>query len=191
MRILPLHVHSAFSFLQGTFHPQALVEVVAARAGAGVCLCDWHGLYGMVRLAKAGQERKLYTLCGAELALAHGGSLILYPRDTTGQACLCRLVTRAHLERPRGQPRLSRWPGCKRLKSSSSSSPVGRPEARGASWLAQVATACPGPVFWASQGQRWRIRIRDLLRQWAGGHRPGLPGLPRGCGPRALGAGLA
>lgn len=167
MRFLPLHTHSAFSFLYGTFQPQALVEAVAARSGPGVCLCDWHGLYGMVRLAKAGQKRRLYTLCGVEMALAQGGSLILYPQDATGHAHLCRMVTRGHLEHPRGQPRLElAWlredgrvlaliPGRAVLK-------------QGAAWLARAAEACLGPVFLGLPGPEVGEADRDLLRQWAG-----------------------
>ncbi|MBI4800436.1 MAG: DNA polymerase III subunit alpha [Desulfarculus sp.] len=167
MRFLPLHTHSAFSFLYGTFHPQALVEAVAARSGAGVCLCDWHGLYGMVRLAKAGQERRLYTLCGVELALAQGGSLILYPQDAAGHASLCRLVTRAHLGHQRGQPRLElAW-----LQESSRVLAVIPGLAaleQGAAWLARVAEVCPGPVFLGLPGPEAGDAGRDLLRQWAG-----------------------
>lgn len=143
MRFLSPYTHSAFSFPYGAFQPQALVEAVAARAGAGVCLCDWHGLYAMVRLAKAGQGRKLYTLRGAELVLAQGSSLIIYPGDTAGHASLCRLVTRARLEHQRAQPGVElAWlrengkllaiiPGKEALK-------------QGVAWLAVVEPPPPG-----------------------------------------------
>lgn len=166
MRFLPLHVHSAFSFLYGAFHPSALVTAVGARAGAGACLCDWQGLYGMVRLAKAGQEKRLYTLCGVEMPLDQGGSLILYPKDPAGHACLCRLVTRSHLEHPRGRPSLKLdW--LKEAETLLALAPGLAVLDLGVSWLSRLIKSFPGPMFLGLPGPEACEDGRELLRQWA------------------------
>ena len=105
MRYLPIHVHSAFSFLYGSFSPEDLVKKIAQQKGTGVLLSDFNGLYGLVRLAREGKKNKIYTLCGARVSLESGGSLLLYPRNEKAHGLICRLITKSHMENPRGRAR--------------------------------------------------------------------------------------
>ena len=166
MRYLPIHVTSAFSFLFGAFQPPALVEAVAGRAGTGVLLCDWAGLYGMVRLAKAGRQHGLYTLCGAQLPLAEGGSLLLFPRSPAGHARLCELITRAHLENPRGRP-LACLAWLAQAEDLVGVIPGGQALGRGAAWTAGLRAVFPGPLFMGLPGAEVDPAARDHLRAWA------------------------
>ncbi|MCB2189546.1 MAG: DNA polymerase III subunit alpha [Deltaproteobacteria bacterium] len=166
MRYLPLLVHSAFSFLHGSFQPADLVEAVAARGGPGVTLADRAGLYGMVRLARAGRSRGLYTQTGALLTLAGGGELVLYPQNAAGHAALCRLITRAHLEHPRGAPRLEEaW--LAEATDLVGLLPGRQILAAGPFWLAGVKGLFPGPLFLGLPGAEVSPPQRDQLRELA------------------------
>ncbi|MDH6114069.1 error-prone DNA polymerase [Kitasatospora sp. MAP12-15] len=66
-----LHVHSAFSFLDGASEPEALVEEAVRLGVETLAVTDHDGLYGAVRLAAAARAAAghLRTVFGAELNL--------------------------------------------------------------------------------------------------------------------------
>src|ERR1700738_2485181 len=65
-----LHCWSNFSFLEGSSHPEELVERGLALGLRGIALTDRDGLYGAVRFAKAAVPAPQFAaLCGAELTL--------------------------------------------------------------------------------------------------------------------------
>jgi error-prone DNA polymerase len=125
-RYAELHAWSNFTFLEGSSHPEELVEA-AARAGlAGIALTDRDGLYGAVRFAKAAKERRLPAICGVELTIETAGMepiearrparaahevptltprIVLLVENERGYANLCELISRAQL---RGRKRDSR-----------------------------------------------------------------------------------
>ncbi|WP_354639277.1 error-prone DNA polymerase [Kitasatospora camelliae] len=92
-----LHVHSAFSFLDGASDPEALAEE-AARLGIEVLgLTDHDGLYGVVRLAQAARESGVRTVFGAELTLGPEEHLLVLARDPAGYRRLSAAISAAQL----------------------------------------------------------------------------------------------
>ena len=77
-----LHMHSAYSFLDGASQPEALVAEAARLGLSGVALTDHDGLYGVVRFAQAARARGLPTVFGAELHLATGDGVLDAPTGT-------------------------------------------------------------------------------------------------------------
>ena len=51
-----LHAHSNFSFLDGTSHPEELVEEAARLGLDAIALTDHDGMYGVVRFWEAARE---------------------------------------------------------------------------------------------------------------------------------------
>ncbi len=117
-RYAELHVHSAFSFLDGASTPEALVEEAVRRDLEALALTDHDGLYGIVRFAEAARAWGLPTVFGAELTLdltrrqpgqpdppeAH---LVVLARSPQGYARLARAISHAHLAGgEKGQPRI-------------------------------------------------------------------------------------
>jgi DNA-directed DNA polymerase III PolC len=96
---------SNFSFLRGASHPEELM-VQAAHVGlVGLGLCDRNSVAGVVRahLIKREKELALRYHPGARLVFADGTPDILaYPRDRSGWAKLCRLLTRGNLRAEKG-----------------------------------------------------------------------------------------
>src|ERR1700730_12735395 len=64
-----LHCWSNFSFLEGSSHPEELVEHGRRLGLRGIALTDRDGLYGAVRFAKHAATGSFAALCGAELTL--------------------------------------------------------------------------------------------------------------------------
>lgn len=72
-----LHVHSAFSFLDGASEPEDLVAEALRLGVETLAVTDHDGLYGAVRLGLAAKGTGLRTVFGAELNLrdSHGSGL--------------------------------------------------------------------------------------------------------------------
>ncbi|HUT99919.1 MAG TPA: error-prone DNA polymerase [Myxococcota bacterium] len=93
---------SAFSFLEGASAPEDLVAVAADLGMDTLAICDRDGLYGAPRFFRAAREAGLRPIVGAELTLANC-SLRFLVKNVCGYKNLCRLITRGHRGRPKGQ----------------------------------------------------------------------------------------
>ncbi|MGC4069288.1 MAG: PHP domain-containing protein [Polyangiaceae bacterium] len=118
---------SNFSFLRGASHPEELVERAHELGLLALGLCDRDGLYGSVRAFDKAQELGQGYLVGAELSLdlsIHDNendgrarlaiadfsrkhpeftpTLVVYPEHHRGYRSLCRAITLAHQDRPKG-----------------------------------------------------------------------------------------
>jgi error-prone DNA polymerase len=103
-RYAELHAHSNFTLLEGGSHPEELIACARELEYAAMAITDRDGLYGAVRFAQAGREDGVPAIVGAELTMEDGSHLIVLASDHTGYAHLSRLISRARLDRPRGEP---------------------------------------------------------------------------------------
>ena len=130
-----LHCHSAYSFLDGASRPEELVARALELGYPALALTDHDGLYGSMEFAQLAKQRDLQPITGAELTIGspfEGGReafgtgrsngridastrpdetgpryhVTLLAETPAGYANLCRLLTKAHMENPRGDPRL-------------------------------------------------------------------------------------
>ena len=101
-----LHCHSAFSLLDATSTPEALVARAADLGMPALALTDHNALYGAVPLLQAAQSRGLYPIFGAEITLESGQHLTLLVENATGWRNLCQMITQAQFNAPKGQARL-------------------------------------------------------------------------------------
>src|SRR6266508_495054 len=96
MGFAELHCHSAYSFLDGSSHPEEL----AARAGElgyeAVALTDHDGVYGSLEFAHAAKAFGVRPITGAEVTLSDESHITLLVETPQGYANLCRLLTAAH-----------------------------------------------------------------------------------------------
>jgi error-prone DNA polymerase len=104
---IELHCHSAFSFLDGTALPEALVLQAQALGCPALALTDHNGLYGSMAFAQAARHLGIQPITGAEVTLLDGSHVTLLAETPRGYANLCRLITETHLGREdRRDPRL-------------------------------------------------------------------------------------
>ncbi|MFH8382455.1 error-prone DNA polymerase [Kitasatospora sp. NPDC018058] len=105
-----LHVHSAFSFLDGASDPEDLVAEAARLGVETLAITDHDGLYGAVRLAEAARGTGVATVFGAELTIRHETGdtehLLVLARDPAGYRRLSAAIAAAQLAGGvKGRPR--------------------------------------------------------------------------------------
>src|SRR5436190_623810 len=100
-----LHVHSCFSFLNGTSTPEELVDAAIEEGMDALAITDTNGLYGSVRFWNAAKEKGIKPIYGMEMAFPEVGSVVLLARDRTGWTGLCRMVSAAQLAGKKEQPK--------------------------------------------------------------------------------------
>jgi error-prone DNA polymerase len=99
-----LHVHGPFSRLDAASDAEALAARAAALGMDALALTDHDTLSGAVAFLAACARHGLHPVLGAEVTLEGGHHLTLLCPDAAGYAALCRLLTHAHLDHPRGEP---------------------------------------------------------------------------------------
>jgi DNA polymerase III subunit alpha len=110
MPFVPLRVLSSFSMLEGAIEPKVLAKTARSLGFPAAALTDRNGLYAAMAFSEAAAAEGVQPIIGVTLGLARpaawGGAkeaidwLVLLAKDEAGYANLCRLVSRAHMERP-------------------------------------------------------------------------------------------
>ena len=99
-----LHSHSNFSFLDGGSHPYELAMRAAELEMPALAITDRGGVYGAVRHLQACRKLGVKPIIGTSLEV-DGEELILIARNLRGYSNLCRLLTLAHADQPKGDAR--------------------------------------------------------------------------------------
>jgi len=99
-----LHSHSNFSFLDGGSHPFELAMRAAELEMPALAITDRGGVYGAVKHLQACRKLGVKPLIGSALEV-DGDELILIARNLRGYSNLCRLLTIAHADQPKGEAR--------------------------------------------------------------------------------------
>ena len=97
-----LHVHSAFSLLDGAARLDDLIARAKALGMPALALTD-HGLAGAIRFYQQAREAGIKPILGTEITVEGGGHLTLLAKDRQGYGHLCRLVSSANLRDPSRQ----------------------------------------------------------------------------------------
>ena len=101
-----LHCHSNFSFLDGGSHPYELAMRAAELEMPALAITDTGGVYGAVRFLQACRKVGVKPLIGAALEV-DGEELVMIARNLAGYSKLCRLLSVAHHDQPKGEARAS------------------------------------------------------------------------------------
>jgi len=102
-----LHCHSAFSLREGASTPEDLILRARHFGYTAMALTDHDSLAGAMQFAQAGKTWGVQAITGAEITLGDDSHLTLLCESPGGYANLSRLLTRANLNSPRGEPRVS------------------------------------------------------------------------------------
>ena len=94
-----LHVHSAFSFLDGVSLPERLVTEAVRLGLSGLALTDHDGFHGAARFAEAAEGTGMPTIFGSELTVRGDTDehLLVLARGQSGYHRLAGAITEAHL----------------------------------------------------------------------------------------------
>ena len=109
-----LRTASAFSFLDGASLPEDLVQRAAMLDLPAVALLDRNGVYGAPRFYQAAKQAGIKAIVGADVVMdsIHPDNhketqLSILVANRQGYRNLCRLLTAAARDRPKGEARLS------------------------------------------------------------------------------------
>ncbi len=103
MQYAELHCKSNFSFLEGSSHPDELVERAADLGYVGIALTDRASVAGVVRGWTPAKEIGIKYIVGSELHFSDAPPIVAWPTDRAAYGRLCRLISRGRLRAPKGQ----------------------------------------------------------------------------------------
>jgi len=95
-----LHLHTAFSFLDGSSLPEDIVNQAKRLGYQSLAITDHDGVHGAMEFARMAEAAGITPITGAEITLADGSHLILLAESRVGYGNLCRLLTNLHHGRP-------------------------------------------------------------------------------------------
>ena len=101
---IELHCHSNFSFLDGGSHPAELAQRAAELEMPALAITDRGGVYGAVRFLQACRKLGVKPLIGTALEV-DGQEMVMIARNLRGYSNLCRLLSLAHTDQPKGEAR--------------------------------------------------------------------------------------
>ncbi len=99
-----LHCHSNFSFLDSGSHPAELAMRAAELEMPALAITDRAGVYGAVRFLQACRKLGVKPIIGTALEV-DGEELVIIARNLRGYSNLCRLLSFAHADQPKGEAR--------------------------------------------------------------------------------------
>jgi error-prone DNA polymerase len=99
-----LHCHSNYSFLDGGSHPAELAARAAELEMPALAITDSGGVYGAVKFLQACRKLGVKPLIGTALEVEKS-ELLLIARNLRGYSNLCRLISVAHKDQPKGEAR--------------------------------------------------------------------------------------
>jgi len=117
-----LHVHSAFSLLEGAVQLEAILKLAAADAQPALGIADTGNLFGALEFSEKASKKGIQPLIGVELAVDFAAaeeriserghvawtgksSVVMMAQSEEGFANLSRLVSRAYMEGENGLAR--------------------------------------------------------------------------------------
>jgi len=95
-----LHLHTAYSFLDGASKPDEIIARAAELGFSHLAITDHDGVYGAMEFAQLALANGIIPITGAEITLDDGSHLTLLAESATGYGNLCRLLTHLHHGRP-------------------------------------------------------------------------------------------
>jgi DNA-directed DNA polymerase III PolC len=99
-----LHCHSNFSFLDGGSHPAELAFRAADLGMPALAITDRGGIYGAVKFLQACRKVEVKPIIGTTLEV-DGQDVVMIARNLSGYSNLCRLLSLAHADQPKGEAR--------------------------------------------------------------------------------------
>src|SRR5688572_12463497 len=98
-----LHCHSNFSLLDGSSHPETLVERAVTLGMPALALTDHDAVYGAMRFIRAAKAAGIRPIVGAELTLENETHLTVLVENQAGWENLCTLISLARENAPKGE----------------------------------------------------------------------------------------
>jgi len=97
--MIPLHIHTNYSLLQGTIRIEELIDFCIKNSISSVALTDTNTMNGLIQFAKKCYEAKINPILGTCITepLDENKYLILLAKNNNGYSDICRIITQRKL----------------------------------------------------------------------------------------------
>ncbi len=98
--MIPLHVHSYYSFLEGTIPIDSLIEKAKEFGLPAIALTDTNGMYGLIEFIKKAKEANIKPIPGAFIDDPENKNIsaIFLATNRQGYSDLCKIITTRKLK---------------------------------------------------------------------------------------------
>jgi DNA polymerase III alpha subunit len=98
--MIPLHVHSYYSFLQGTIPVDSLIEKAKEYALPAIALTDTNGMYGLIEFMKKAKEANIKPIPGVFIDDPSDKNInaVFLAMNRQGYSDLCKIITTRKLK---------------------------------------------------------------------------------------------
>jgi DNA polymerase III alpha subunit len=98
--MIPLHIHSYYSFLQGTIPVDSLIEKAKEYALPAIALTDTNGMYGLIEFMKKAKEANIKPIPGAFIDDPSDKNInaVFLAMNRKGYSDLCKIITTRKLK---------------------------------------------------------------------------------------------
>ncbi|MGE0614033.1 MAG: error-prone DNA polymerase, partial [Bacteriovoracia bacterium] len=112
MSYAELKSYTHYSFLRGASSPEEMMRQASQLGLHSLAVTDKNGVYGIPKAYLAIKDRPTGAagtrlIVGAEITMRDLPALTLLARDRAAYGCLCRLITTAHADKPKGEAALN------------------------------------------------------------------------------------
>ena len=94
MPVIPLHLHSHWSLLDGVASVPEIVLFAQSANLPAIALIDSNALHGAMEFVAVCRKVGIAPILGAELNWVGGHTIVLFAQNMRGYGNLCRLITR-------------------------------------------------------------------------------------------------
>src|SRR5512146_2184121 len=93
--MIPLHIHSNYTFLKGTARIEELVERAKLNQLDSMALTDNNGMYGLIQFTKTAKENRIKPILGSLIDNPDNQTVyaLLLARNNKGYEDLCKIIT--------------------------------------------------------------------------------------------------
>ena len=93
--MIPLHVHSNFTFLSTTIPVEQLIQQARQYNLSSLAITDTNGMYGAIRFAKSANEKNIKPIIGSLITEPENEncSVIFLAKNENGYSDLCKIIT--------------------------------------------------------------------------------------------------
>ncbi len=98
--MVPLHIHSYYSMMQGTASIQSLIEKAKSFGLRAMALTDTNGMYGLIEFAKKAKEENIKSILGTFIddPADENINAVFLAKNIKGYADICRIITSRKLK---------------------------------------------------------------------------------------------
>jgi DNA polymerase III alpha subunit len=98
--MIPLHIHSYYTFLQGTISVDSLIEEAKKYALPAIALTDTNGMYGLIEFMKKAKRANIKPIPGAFINDPSDKNInaVFLAMNKNGYSDLCKIITTRKLK---------------------------------------------------------------------------------------------